>query len=211
MPIDDVEVIQGDADSVYMGQVSFNSRSTQLGGSAAIIAADKVIERAKRIAGYLFEVDPSNRVYTFGTFTVADGPQGPSVAFAEVSKAAAFGLEIPDGEMPGLIESAVFDPPSYTAPFGAHIAMIEADPQIGHIALGWAQFESDHTITPTPVNPPGAKDIDESGITGVAPATVNAVLAVRRSVGVTHIDMPLNAPRVWDAIRKASTEGTTAT
>jgi carbon-monoxide dehydrogenase large subunit len=36
---------------------------------------------------------------------------------------------------PGLEASAFYDPPNFTFPFGAHLAVIEVDPDTGHIAL----------------------------------------------------------------------------
>jgi aerobic carbon-monoxide dehydrogenase large subunit len=64
-------------------------------------------------------------------------------------------------------------------------------------------FECDRVETPSPVNPLGAKGCGEAGTIGSTPAIVNAVLDALAPLGVTHLDMPLTAARVWDAIQQA--------
>jgi carbon-monoxide dehydrogenase large subunit len=61
-------------------------------------------------------------------------------------------------------------------------------------------FVTDQTTTPTPFNPMGAKGIGEAATIGSTPAVVNAVVDALRSFGVVHLDMPLRAERVWQAI-----------
>jgi aerobic carbon-monoxide dehydrogenase large subunit len=64
-------------------------------------------------------------------------------------------------------------------------------------------FETAHTVTPTPLNPLGAKGIGESATIGSTPAVQNAVVDAVSHLGVRHIDMPLTPERVWRAIRDA--------
>jgi carbon-monoxide dehydrogenase large subunit len=59
-------------------------------------------------------------------------------------------------------------------------------------------FELSRTETPSPVNPLGVKGIGEAATIGSTPAIVNAVCD---ALGVTHIDMPLRAERVWRAVQ----------
>jgi carbon-monoxide dehydrogenase large subunit len=58
-------------------------------------------------------------------------------------------------------------------------------------------------VTPTPVNPLGAKGIGESGTIGATPAVHNAVIDALAHLGVRHLDMPCTPERVWRAIRGA--------
>ena len=53
-------------------------------------------------------------------------------------------------------------------------------------------FEVHNTVTPTPVNPIGAKGIGESATIGSTPAVHNAVIDAVAHLGVRHIDMPLS-------------------
>ena len=64
-------------------------------------------------------------------------------------------------------------------------------------------FETSNTQTDSPRNPLGAKGIGESGTIGSTPAIQNAVVDAVSHLGVTHIDMPCTAERVWAAINNA--------
>ncbi len=54
-----------------------------------------------------------------------------------------------------------------------------------------------------PAQPLGAKGIGESGTIGSTPAIQNAVVDAVSHLGVTHVDMPCTAERVWAAIQSA--------
>ncbi len=62
-------------------------------------------------------------------------------------------------------------------------------------------FEVSNTQTDSPRNPLGAKGIGESGTIGSTPAIQNAVIDALSHLGVTHLDMPCTAERVWRAIQ----------
>ena len=75
-------------------------------------------------------------------------------------------------------------------------------------------FELDRTVTPSPVNPLGVKGVGEAGAIASPPAVVNAVMDALSPFGIAHLDMPLTAPKVWQAIQAArgnasATDGTT--
>jgi aerobic carbon-monoxide dehydrogenase large subunit len=66
-------------------------------------------------------------------------------------------------------------------------------------------YETDRTVTPTPVNPLGVKGAGETGTIAATPAVVNAVVDALAPLGVDHFEtMPLTPERVWNAIRRAS-------
>lgn len=69
-------------------------------------------------------------------------------------------------------------------------------------------FDTSNTETPTHRNPLGAKGIGESGTIGSTPAIHNAVIDAVSHLGVTHMDMPLTAEKVWRAINSAANQGT---
>jgi carbon-monoxide dehydrogenase large subunit len=58
--------------------------------------------------------------------------------------------------------------------------------------------------TPAPSNPLAAKGSGEPGCIGAPPAIVNAVLDALSSLEVEHLEMPLRAHRIWEALRKAA-------
>lgn len=72
-------------------------------------------------------------------------------------------------------------------------------------------YETDHTYTPTPVNPLGIKGIGEAGTIGSASTVVNAVIDALVPLGVTHIDMPLTAEKVWKAIQEGRNQESPST
>jgi carbon-monoxide dehydrogenase large subunit len=63
-------------------------------------------------------------------------------------------------------------------------------------------FDLGSTETPSPLNPLGVKGVGESGTVGSAAAVQNAVIDALRPLGVRHVDMPLSAERVWQAIHE---------
>jgi carbon-monoxide dehydrogenase large subunit len=68
-------------------------------------------------------------------------------------------------------------------------------------ALEVPEWETGHTVTPSPHHPFGAKGIGESATVGSPPAIVNAVCDALEPFGVAHIDMPCTPGRVWDAMQ----------
>lgn len=61
-------------------------------------------------------------------------------------------------------------------------------------------YETTRTVTPSPVNPLGVKGAGEAGTIASTPAVVNAVMDALKPFGVKHIDMPLSAEKVWNAM-----------
>jgi carbon-monoxide dehydrogenase large subunit len=68
-------------------------------------------------------------------------------------------------------------------------------------------FETHHTVSPSPLNPLGAKGLGEGGTTGSLAAVHNAVIDAVTHLGVRHIDIPLTPERVWRAIAAATSSG----
>jgi CO/xanthine dehydrogenase Mo-binding subunit len=62
-------------------------------------------------------------------------------------------------------------------------------------------FETNHTETPTYLNLLGAKGIGEAATIGSTPATANAVIDALEPWGITHLDIPFTAEKVWRAIQ----------
>ncbi len=72
-------------------------------------------------------------------------------------------------------------------------------------AMETPDWETGHTITPSPHHPIGAKGIGESATVGSPPAIVNAVVDALKPFGVRHADMPLTPSRVWEAMQGNAT------
>jgi carbon-monoxide dehydrogenase large subunit len=71
-------------------------------------------------------------------------------------------------------------------------------------AVDMPPLEVSNTVTPTPLNPLGAKGIGESATIGSTPAVQNAVVDALSHLGVRHVDMPCTPHRVWAAIQAAA-------
>jgi aerobic carbon-monoxide dehydrogenase large subunit len=69
------------------------------------------------------------------------------------------------------------------------------------------KLELGHTYTPSPHHPIGVKGIGETGTIASTPTVYNAVIDALQPFGIDQIDMPLTAPRVWQAIQNAKTNG----
>jgi aerobic carbon-monoxide dehydrogenase large subunit len=63
-------------------------------------------------------------------------------------------------------------------------------------------LETEHTTTPSPVNPLGVKGVGEAGTIGCSPAVVNSVVDALSPLGVRHIDMPLTPEKIWKLLSK---------
>ncbi|MEJ7704536.1 MAG: aerobic carbon-monoxide dehydrogenase large subunit [Geodermatophilaceae bacterium] len=68
-------------------------------------------------------------------------------------------------------------------------------------AMEVPDWETGHTVTPSPHHPIGAKGIGESATVGSPSAVVNAVVDALQPYGVVHIDMPCTPSRVWEAMQ----------
>jgi carbon-monoxide dehydrogenase large subunit len=66
-------------------------------------------------------------------------------------------------------------------------------------------IEVDLIEVPCASNPLGVKGAGEAGTTGALPAAMNAVLDALRPAGVTEMDMPVTAARVWAALNEVGT------
>jgi len=99
------------------------------------------------------------------------------------------------------IGQALFEGVSYDEAGQPSVATLldYAVPRAGHLP----RFETDHTVTPSPINPLGVKGVGESGTIGSVPAIYAAVLDALAPLGVTELEMPLTPARVWRAIDDA--------
>jgi carbon-monoxide dehydrogenase large subunit len=131
--MDDVTVFHGDTAVVPMGIGTFGSRTTAVGGTAIHLATERLKKKMARFAAHKLGVRPGEMVFADGKLQTADGTK--SMAFGDVVGEAYFARHLPPGVEPGLTEQSVFEPPNYTFPFGAHIAVTELDGETGEVRL----------------------------------------------------------------------------
>ena len=63
-------------------------------------------------------------------------------------------------------------------------------------------WETGHTITPSPHHPLGAKGVAESPTVGAPPAVANAVVDALSHLGVNHVDIPVTPFKVWKILKE---------
>jgi aerobic carbon-monoxide dehydrogenase large subunit len=124
-----VTVLHGDTYVSQQGTGTFGSRSAVVGGGALATAAQRVIEKAKRIAAHLVEASAEDMVQADGGFSVAGVPE-KKVTWRQIA-AAAYGGKIPPGMENGLQETCFFDPRREAWGYGAHICVVSINRETG--------------------------------------------------------------------------------
>jgi carbon-monoxide dehydrogenase large subunit len=130
---DDIEVIHGDTGRVEFGLGTYGSRSLAVGGSALVVAAEKIIEKGKKIAAHMMKAAPTDVDFDNGQFMLRDSNQALSIQ--EVAFASYVPADYPEDLEPGLSEKAFYDPKNFTYPAGTHIAEVEVDIETGALRL----------------------------------------------------------------------------
>jgi carbon-monoxide dehydrogenase large subunit len=131
---DNIEVVHGDTGTGPMGLGTYGSRSMAIGAEAAARAADKLADKAKRIAAQQLEAAPEDIEIAEGKFRVRGTDKG--MTLAEISGIAHVRPELlPEGMEPALEEDSFFDPENFVFPFGAHACEVEIDVETGKVQV----------------------------------------------------------------------------
>ncbi len=133
LPMADVQFVTGDTDKVPFGHGSGGSRSSAMGGSAVFTAAQRVVEKATKIAAHLLEAKPEDVVLRDGVFAVSGSNR--TMTFKEVAKAAINPKSVPEGMDPGLMASVVYTSKAGNYPNGCHVCELEIDEETGVVEL----------------------------------------------------------------------------
>jgi carbon-monoxide dehydrogenase large subunit len=184
-------------------RIAGTDRAIDLGGLAAREATRRiVVESVTTVAGPSWpngvhvaeaEIDPDTgevRLTRYVTLDDVGVPVNPMIVRGQIQGG------IAQGAGQALCEGAVYDPATgqlLTASLMDY-AIPRADlfPELD-IALAEG--------VPCRNNPLGAKGCGESGTVGATPAVVAAVVDALAGFGVTELQMPLTAERVWRAMR----------
>jgi carbon-monoxide dehydrogenase large subunit len=158
--LNDVTVIHGDTAVVQYGIGTFGSRATAVGGTAVLVALQKLKEKANKIAAHMLQCDSSQISFERGQFSreaakaatagestpvvpVGEAPAGAlpepetngrsHVTIQDIALAAHLARELPPDTEPGLSATYFFEPKNFTFPFGTHIAVVEIDRETGDV------------------------------------------------------------------------------
>ena len=129
IPIENVIWDGGDTDLIPFGKGNGGSGALCIGGGAVMLAVDKVMESAKKLAAEVLEAAVVDIEYGDGVFRVAGTDR--TITLAQVGAAAHDPRFIPPGSEGGLVESGEFTPTAVTFPNGTHICEVEIDPDTG--------------------------------------------------------------------------------
>ncbi|MGB1343690.1 MAG: xanthine dehydrogenase family protein molybdopterin-binding subunit [Pseudomonadales bacterium] len=130
LAIEDVEVVHGDTGKLDFGLGTYGSRSLAVGGSALSVAADKVVEKGRKIAALLLNTEVDNIAFDAPVYKMMDSNE--TKTFQEIAFAAYVNHDWPSDNLePGLAEKAFYDPLNFTYPAGTHICEVEIDPDTG--------------------------------------------------------------------------------
>src|SRR5438067_2686649 len=133
VPFDKIVVRHGDTLNTPMGNGTGGSRSLVVGGSAIMGAALKVQAKARRLAAHMLEAAEADIVLNDGRYQVKGVPD--KALTLDAIAARAYGEGLPDGIESGLESTEFFRPPAPVYPFGAHVAVVEADRETGRVTV----------------------------------------------------------------------------
>jgi carbon-monoxide dehydrogenase large subunit len=218
--LDRITLRFGDSDHVPRGVGTFGSRSTAVAGSAIVLAADRLLEQARRRAG--------GRALHWAELAReaplrAEARFDSELVFSSGAYAAAVDVDAETGRLTVLRVIAVDDAGTIINPLLAHGQIIGGAVQgLGECVIEEAIYDEDGQLrtatfvdyglltaseipeivtgevaSPSPRNPLGAKGVGEGGTIGTLAAVANAVVD---ALGGSHVDPPYTAEKLWRAL-----------
>jgi len=134
VPFEDVTVLHGDTRVAVKGMDTYGSRSLAVGGVAMVQAAEKVREKARRVAAHLLECSPDDLEWRDGAFRVKGNPD-QAKTIPEIALAVFAAHDLPDGVEPSLDAEATYDPSAFSYPHGTHLCAVEVDTETGKVTI----------------------------------------------------------------------------
>ncbi len=144
-----VTVVLGDTERAPYGLGSWGSRGAMMLTGSVLMASERLLDKARRIAAHLLEASPGDIVVSDGAFHVAGSPQ-PSVSWADVGTTAwVRTVDLPDDIEAGLETSAFYHPEHLTHQLdedgkinaaaswsnGTHIAVVSVRVSTGEVRI----------------------------------------------------------------------------
>ena len=126
---DRIQVRQGDTDAITYGRGTGGSRSLQMAGPAILMAAEKIIAKARRIAAHMLEAAEADVAFEDGKFRIPGTDR--ALGWDAVSARAFEPDLLPATIEPGLDEQGHYAQEAFTFPNGCHVCEVEVDPETG--------------------------------------------------------------------------------
>ncbi|HEY8635828.1 MAG TPA: xanthine dehydrogenase family protein molybdopterin-binding subunit [Candidatus Limnocylindrales bacterium] len=134
IPMEDIVVQHSDTQGTPFGYGTYGSRTSSVGSTAAIKAAGKIREKARKMAAHMLEAAPDDIEIDGANYFVKGSPDRVKT-IQEIAFAIDLAFDPPEGMEPYLDETAYHDTPNCTWPFGTHIAIVEIDEETGSVEL----------------------------------------------------------------------------
>jgi aerobic carbon-monoxide dehydrogenase large subunit len=134
MPVEDVMIQHSDTLGTPFGYGTYGSRSTPVGAIALHTSLQRIKEKARKLGAHLLEASVDDVIYEDGKVFVKGVPANAKT-IQEIAGAAALAYNLPPGMEPFLDDTAYYDPPNCTYPFGTHAAIVEVDATTGHVEV----------------------------------------------------------------------------
>ncbi|MEK9847644.1 MAG: xanthine dehydrogenase family protein molybdopterin-binding subunit [Rhodospirillaceae bacterium] len=124
---------EGDTNLLAFGGGTGGSRSATIGGSAVLKCAEKIIEKATKIAAHQLEAAEADIEFDDGAFSVVGTDK--KVSLIDVAKASYKPGALPADIEPGLDAVYVFEAKAENFPNGCHICEVEIDEDTGVVDI----------------------------------------------------------------------------
>jgi carbon-monoxide dehydrogenase large subunit len=133
VPFDSIDYIAHDTARVTAGGGSHSGRSMKLAVTIVGQATDDIIDKGRRIAGFLFEASVADIEFAGGRFRVSGTDR--EIGIFDVANAAASRADLP-AELQGPL-GAVSDQtlPVASFPYGTQVCEVEVDPDTGAVKI----------------------------------------------------------------------------
>jgi carbon-monoxide dehydrogenase large subunit len=132
VPLESVDIVLGDTDLVSAGGGSHSGRSMRHAATVFSIAAERLIEGGKNVAGYLLEAEPAEVRFSDGRFTTPRSAK--SFDWFELARAAseAFLPARLKGALAVVADNEMHEP---VFPNGCAVCECEVDPETGTASI----------------------------------------------------------------------------
>jgi carbon-monoxide dehydrogenase large subunit len=154
--------------------------------------------------------DPPNFTFPFGAYlcVVDIDPQTGEIKVRRFYALDDCGTRINDMIIDGQVHGGLTE--AFAVAMGQLVSFDEDGNLLGNSLMDYflpttvetPHWETDYTVTPSPHHPLGAKGVAESPHVGGIPCFSNAVIDALSHLGVTHVDMPHTAHRIWKKLHE---------
>lgn len=140
--VEKIRVVEGNTEKLSWGTGTGAARTATIGGTVVFKAAEKIIEKARRIAAHALEANVDDISFEDGVFRIAGTDR--STSMTEVAQRAFNPAGLPADIEIGLYETATWSPDTGNIPNSCHICEVEIDPETGVTEI--ARYTAVHDV-----------------------------------------------------------------